>query len=131
MFRVTDDDSELESQSEISLSDFNTTSATGLEITGTESTQPISPLVESTLTANTTNTNTNINTDSNTDPKADTNTDPKADTNTTVAAPRSHQSLGKKKYPKFVWSVDHWNLFKQILNSIQNIIDKWNEYVIN
>ncbi|XP_019857845.1 PREDICTED: lipopolysaccharide-responsive and beige-like anchor protein, partial [Amphimedon queenslandica] len=125
--KVTDDDSELESQSEISLSDFNTASTTGLEITGAESTQPISPLVESTLTANTADTNTDINTDANTDTNTDSKTDTKTDTNITVMAPKPHQLHGKKKYPKFVWSVDHWHLFKQILNSIQDIIDKWND----
>lgn len=153
-FRSLDDNSELESQpSEVSLSD---TMSTGkLETTGEQS-HTVSPLVESTMIANnlsSTDTNTDTNTgatdaDTRTDPNADTKsdantdsrsglnadtrtdpkTDTKSDTNTdTVASAISATQPVKRKYPKFVWSHDHWSLFKRILNSIQSIIDKWNE----
>lgn len=32
------------------------------------------------------------------------------------------------KFPKFDWSLEHITLFKQILTSIQDIINKWKRY---
>lgn len=35
------------------------------------------------------------------------------------------------KFPKFDWSLEHRTLFKQILTSIQDIINKWKRYQVS
>lgn len=100
---VEDDDSELDSSSNVSLTARSLSEYSGPQLP--------SPLVESISTSQEGSINRCTIT-----------------SNSTTEGAIPEASTRKQKYPKFSWSVEHWMLFKRILNSIQSLMTKEKRY---